>query len=107
MTLSSIVINGVIEGGLCRRGRNVKVLRLRIRHFPGAPVDDLSHHIIPLFKGSLVISYYGTNYTCRSTSRKILKKLLNFKTLIQERSPDCNVYILAPKLQSNNNITFT
>ena len=110
VTLSSIVINGVVEEGLCGRGRNVTVLRLRIRHFLGAPTDDLSHHIIPLFqkKPSHFIVHDGKNDTCRSASRKILNILLNFKTLIQERLPDCNVYILTPKLRSDNRkVTFT
>ena len=44
------IINGVLEEGLCGEGRNVKV-----RHFPGAMVDNLNHHIIPLLQKSLVI----------------------------------------------------
>ena len=44
------IINGVLEEGLCGGGRNVKV-----RNFPGATVDNLNHHIIPLLQKSLVI----------------------------------------------------
>ena len=39
------IINGVLEEGLCGGAQNVKV-----RNFPGATVDDLNHHIIPLLQ---------------------------------------------------------
>ena len=52
------IINGVLEEGLCGGGRNVKV-----RNFPGATVDDLNHHIIPLLqkKPSHIIVHAETN----------------------------------------------
>ena len=42
------------------------------------------------------------NDTYHSMSREILKKFLNFKSLIQKKLPDCKVYILTPTLRSNN-----
>ena len=48
------IINGVLEEGLCGGGRNVKVI-----NFPGATVDDLNHHIIPLLQKRLVTSKKG------------------------------------------------
>ena len=36
------------------------------------------------------------------TSRDILNKLLNFKSLIQEKLPDCKVFISTPTLRSDN-----
>ena len=42
----------------------------------------------------------GTNDVYNSTSREILDKLLNLKSLIQEKARDCKVYILTPTLGS-------
>ena len=93
------IINGVLEEGLCGAGRNVKV-----RKFPGAAVDNLNHHIIPLLqkKPSHIMVHAETNDAYHSMSREILRKFLNFKSLIQKKLPDCKVYILTPTLPSNN-----
>ena len=93
------IINGVLEEGLCRGGRNVKV-----RNFSGVTVDDLNHHIILLLqkKSSHIIVHAGTNNAYHSTSREILNKLLNFKSLIQEKLPDCKVFISTPTQHSDN-----
>ena len=42
----------------------------------------------------------GTNDVYNSTSREILDKLVNLKSLIQEKVRDCKVYILTPTLES-------
>ena len=39
------IINGIMEGKFCGKGRNVKV-----RHFPGSNVDDMNHHIVPILR---------------------------------------------------------
>ena len=93
------IINGVLEEGLCRGGRNVQV-----RNFPEATVDDLNHHIIPLLqkKPTHIIVHAVTNDAYHSTSRETLNKLLNFKLLIQEKLSDCKVFISTPTLRSDN-----
>ena len=93
------IISGVLEEGLCGGGRNVKV-----RNFPGTTVDDLNHHIIPLLQEnpSHIIVHAESNDSYNSTSREILNKFLNFKLLQQEKLPDCKVYILTPRLRSDN-----
>ena len=93
------IINGVLEEGFCGGGRNAKV-----RNFPGATVDDLNHHIIPLLqkKTSHIIVHAGTNDAYYSISREILTNLLKFKSLIQEKLPDCEVFISTPTLGSDN-----
>ena len=67
-------------------------------------VDDLNHQIIPLLqrKPSHIIVHAGTNDAYHSTSRETLNKLLNFKSLIQEKLPDCKVFISTPTLRSDN-----
>ena len=88
------IINGVLEEGLCGAGRNFKV-------------DDLHHHIIPLLqkKPSHIIVHGGTNDGYYSTSKEILNKLLSFKSLIQEKLPDCKVFISTPTMRSDNGKT--
>ena len=68
-------------------------------------VRRLMTRIIISFRYSqkiLIIFHAGTNDTYHSTSREILKKLLNLKSLIQEKLPDCKVFISAPTLRSDN-----
>ena len=93
------IINSVLEEELCGGSRNVK-----FKNFPGATVDDLNQHIIPLLqkKPSHIIVHAGTNEAYHSTSREILNKLLNFKSLIQDKLPDCKVFISTPTLRSDN-----
>ena len=88
MVVADSIINGVLEEGLCGGDRNIKV-----RNFPGATVDDSNHHIIPLHQEKLshIIVHAGTNDAYHSTSREISNKLLNFKSLIQEKLLDCKV----------------
>ena len=105
LIVGDAIINGVLEG-LSSGGRNGKV-----RNFPGATVDGLNHHIIPLLqkKSSHIIVHTGRNDAYDSTSREILNKLLNFlnkllnlKLLIQEKLLDCKVLISTPTLRSDN-----
>ena len=95
------IINSVLEQGLCGGG---KVQNGKVRNFPGTTADDLNHHIIPLLqnKPSHIIVHTETNDAYHSTSRDILNKLLNFKSLIQEKLPDCKVFISTPTLRSDN-----
>ena len=75
-----------------------------VKNFPGTTVDDLNHHIISLLqkRPSHVKVHAGTNDAYHSTSREILNKLLNFKSLIQEKLPGCKVFISTPTLRSDN-----
>ena len=77
---------------------------IKVRNFPCATVDDLNHHIILLLqkKPSHIIVHVVTNDAYHSTPREILNKLLNFKSLIQEKLRDCEVLISTPTLRSDN-----
>ena len=92
------IIIGVLEEGLCGGDCNVKV-----RNFPVATVDYFNHHIIPLIqkKCSPIIVHAETNNTYHSASREILNKLLNIKTLMQEKLPDCKVAVSTTTLRSD------
>ena len=50
-------------------------------------------------KPSHIMVHAGTNDVYNSTSREILDKLLNLKSLILEKVPDCKVYISTPTLR--------
>ena len=78
--------------------------KCKVRNFPSATVDNLNHHAIPLLQkqSSHIIVYAGTNDAYHSTSREVLNKLLDFKSLIQEKLPDCKVLISKPTLLLDN-----
>ena len=64
----------------------------------------MNHHTIPLLQKqpSHIIVYAGTNDAYYSTSREVLNKLLDFKSLIQEKLTDCKVLISKPTLLLDN-----
>ena len=53
-------------------------------------------------KPSHIILHAGANDAYHSTSREILNKRPNFKSLIQEKLPGCKVFISTPALGSDN-----
>ena len=92
------ILNGVIERNLSN-DRSVKV-----RKFPGATVDDLRHHALPIIRKQpkYLIIHAGTNDAVKFTSRDILNKLLQLKSFIQEKLPDAEITISTPTLRSDN-----
>ena len=56
-------------------------------------VDDMNHHIVPVLrkKPSHLIIQVGTSDASSSTSREILNKLLNLKSIAKDFKPDCDV----------------
>ena len=95
------ILNGVIERNLSN-DRSVKV-----RKFPGATVDDLRHHALPIIRKQpkYLIIHAGTNDAVKFTSRDILNKLLQLKSFIQEKLPDAEITISTPTLRSDNGKT--
>ena len=92
------ILNGVIERTLSN-DRSVKV-----RKFPGATVNDLRHHALPMIRKQpkYIIIHAGTNDAVKFTSRDILNKLLQLKSFIQEKLPDAEITISTPILRSGN-----
>ena len=84
------ILNGVIERNLSN-DRSVKV-----RKFPGATVDDLRHHALPIIRKQpkYIIIHAGTNDAVKFKSSDILNKLLQLKSFIQEKLPDAEITIL-------------
>ena len=85
-----------MEEKLCGKGCNVKV-----RHFPRSTLDDMNHHIVPILrkKPSQLIIHVGTNDTSLSTSKEILKKLLNLKSIAKDINPGSDVWLSTPTMQ--------
>ena len=56
-------------------------------------MDDLNHYVHPILrkKTERIIIHIGTNDATRPTSTKMLKKLLQLKTLIKETLPETGV----------------
>ena len=93
------ILNGVIERNLSN-DQSVKVTK-----FPGATVDDLRHHVLPIIRKQpkYIIIHAGTNDAVKFTSRDILNKLLQLKSLIQGKLPDAEITISTPTLRSDDN----
>ena len=87
-----------MKGKLCAKGCIVKV-----QHFPGSTVDDMSYHIVPILqkKPSYLIIHVGTNDASSSTSREILNKLLDLKSIAKDSNPDCDVWLSTPTMRTD------
>ena len=93
------ILDGTLEEKLCGQGRLVKVKR-----FPVSTVDDLSDHIIPIIrkKPTNMIIHTRTNDAPSSTSREIQDNLLKLKALVNEKLPQCKVWLSTPTLRTDN-----
>ena len=92
------IINGIMEEKLCGKGRNVKV-----RHFPGSTVHGMNHHLVPILriKPSHLIIHVGANNASPSTSREILNKLLNLKSIAKDINPGSDVCLSTPAMRTD------
>ena len=91
-----------MEETLCGQGRLFKVKR-----FPGSTVDDLNHHIIPIMrkKPTNMIIHIGKNDAPSSTSREIQDNSLKLKSLVDEKLPQCKVWLSNTTLRTDNGKT--
>ena len=92
------ILNGIVEEKLCGQGRLVKV-----KPFPGSTVDNLSHHI-PIIRKKLtnMIIHTGTNNAPSSTSCEIQDNLLKLKALVNQKLPQCKVWLSTSTLRTDN-----
>ena len=92
------ILNNIVQEKLCGQGRLVKV-----KLFPGSTVEDLSHHINPIIrKPTDMIIHIGINDAPSSTSREIQDNLLKSKALLNEKLPQCKVWLSTPTLRTDN-----
>ena len=93
------ILNGIVEEKLYGQGRVVKVKR-----FLGSTVDDLSHHLIPIIrkKPTNFIIHIGTNSPPYSTSTEYQDNLLKLKSLVNEKLPQCKVWLPTPTLRADH-----
>ena len=63
-------------------------------------MNHLSQHIAPIIQKKLtnLTEHAGTN----PTSREILDNILKLKSLVNEKLPQCKVWLSTPMLGSNN-----
>ena len=92
-------LNGWLNLKWCRNLSNDR--SVKVRRFPGATVDNLSHHALPIIRKQpkYFIIQAGTNYAVKFTSRD---KLLQLKSFIQERFPGAEIIVCTPTLRSDN-----
>ena len=86
-----------MEEKLCGKSHSVKV-----QYFPGSTVDDMNHHLVQILwkKPSHLIIHVGRNDASSSTSREILNKLLNLKSINKDINPDCDVWLPTPTMRT-------
>ena len=77
---------------------------VKVKSFPVSTVDDLSHHIISIKrkKPTNMIIHTGTNDAHSSTSREIQDNLLKLKALVNEKLPECKVWLSTLTLRTDN-----
>ena len=87
-----------MEEKLCRKSRNLKV-----QHFPGSALHDMNHHIVPILrkKPSHLMIHVETNDASSSTSRGILNKHLNLKSISKDINPDSDVWLSTPTMRTD------
>ena len=87
-----------MEEKLCRKVHNVSQ-----RVNCGSTVDDMNHHIVPILwkKPSHLIIHVWTDHASLSTSREILNKLLNLKSIAKDINPDCDVSLSTRTLRTD------
>ena len=92
------ILNDVIERNLSND------LSVKVRKFPGATVDDLRHHALPIIRKQpkYLIIHAATNDAVKFTSRAILNKLLQLKSFVQEKLPGAEIIVSTPTLRSDN-----
>ena len=71
---------------------------VKVRSFPGATIDDMYSYLIPLLEKQpkVLILHVGTNDAPKRTSQEIINSLLNLKSFIAKKLPDCNIIISTP-----------
>ena len=92
------IITGIDEKRLSKN-RLVKV-----HDFRSATLTDINHHIIPILKKKpdVIILHVGTNDSVSRTSRKILDDLLQLKSAITKKLPNCQVIFSQLTLRVDN-----
>ena len=92
------IINGIRDERLSGKYGVIKV-----RNFPGATIEDMQHNLFPKLERNpcCFILHVETNNAESCTSREILDKLLEIKTFITEKSPQCQtIFFSTPTIQS-------
>ena len=70
---------------------------------PRVNVRNLRHHALPIiWKQPKQLIHAATSDTVKFTSRDILNKLLQLKSVIQEKLPDAEITISTPRVRTDN-----
>ena len=93
------MMSRIMEENLCWKSGNV-----RGTHFSGSTVDHMNHQIVPALckNTSHSIICIGKNDASLSTLRIMLNKVLSLESAVQEKYPDCDVWILTPIILLEN-----
>ena len=95
------IINNIDEKGISTKIANVPV---KVRPFSGATIDDMYNYIQPLLqkKPKTIILHIGTNDAPNKTSQDIVNSLLDMRSFIVKKLPECKVVLSTPVKRTDN-----
>ena len=92
------IVNGGIERDLSRDWL------VKVRKFLRATINNLPHHVLPTIwkQPKPLVIHAGTKDAVKFISGDILNKLLQFKSVIQEKLPNAKITMSTPTLRLDN-----
>ena len=89
------ILNGLEENRLNKK------LKVKVRAFPGASIEDMYNYLAPLLrkKPTHIILHIGSNDSPDKTSNVIMKGILKLRTHIESVLPQTKVYLSCPVLR--------
>ena len=93
-----LIVGDSMLAGIDENRLKIGKHKVKVRHFPGAPTDDMYDYMKPLLRKlpDYIILHIGTNDALDNTSREILDKILKLKTYIQKELPKSKVTTSTP-----------
>ena len=95
------ILNNIDEKGISTQIANVPV---KVRPFSGATIDDMYNYIQSLLqkKPKTIILHIGTNDAPNKTSQDIVNSLLDMRSIIVKKLPECKVVLPTPVKRTDN-----
>ena len=92
------MLNGIDER------RISKTRQVKVRFFPGPPIKDMYHYLIPVLekRPEHLILHTGTNDAVGSSHQQIVNDLSAPKQFIKEKLQNCNVILSIPAKHCDN-----
>ena len=101
LIVGSSILNNLDENKLNKRGSNLIV---KVRAFSGSTIRDMYSYITPLLQKEPkhIILHVGGNDAPYKSADDILVELLQIKSFILNKLPNCNLYLSQPTTRYDN-----